>query len=240
MIKNMKTAFTLAEMLISIVIIGVIASIAIPNLKETSDKSANIASMKKAYATATNAFAQIQAELGPPIYWTVKNSGDNTIENQRIFSNDKDKQLSWILKKYILSNTEEIPDDYEIKKLSGNSFEETIKVGDTAFNIDSAFKSIDGMYWFPSKTYSGCKYTQTNKDSEEKETVYSCGLLMVDTNGIKKPNRMGIDVFVFNITTDAIVPYSADSDCEDMKGNGFSCAYKIIQNGDKALDFIYE
>ena len=139
------------------------------------------------------------------------------------------------------------------------------------------------MYWFPSKTYSGCKYAKKLEAATSHKhnggnfnvntrsyinifgspayalpnfqnsgnlgqtsqvrldsAVYLCGLVLVDTNGAKAPNRMGFDVFVFDVRTDGISPHSGDDDCKDLTGNGYTCSSKLINEGEHALDFIYE
>ena len=51
---------------------------------------------------------------------------------------------------------------------------------------------------------------------------------------------MGFDVFVFDVRTDGISPHSGDDDCKDLTGNGYTCSSKLINEGEHALDFIYE
>ena len=46
------TAFTLAEVLLTLMIIGVIAVVTIPTLKESADKSANLSLLQKAYSVS--------------------------------------------------------------------------------------------------------------------------------------------------------------------------------------------
>lgn len=242
-----KKGFTLAEMLLSIVIIGVIAAITIPALKDSSDKSANIASMKKAYSVATNAFSQIEAELGPPIYWKFETTNEESeTVNERVFSTTaQDKGIAFLLKKQIISNGNTIPEEYSIKTLKGDEFSTGSAIDTATININGegslAFQSTDGMYWFPSAAINGCSYTK--KDDKDKEkTIYLCGLILVDINGSKKPNRFGIDVFAFDITPDGVIAHGGETDeCSNIDSDtGYTCSSKILMEGEKALDFIYE
>ena len=277
-------AFTLAEVLITLVIIGVISALTIPTLKETSDRSANLAALQKAYSTATNAFASLTAEYGAPIYWQVPSDAQNApadAKGKRVFSDGEDQGFSWMLKQKISVGQESgvPPSGYIIKKLSGANMTEA-KIGQTEINLSDSsgkvsFQSADNMYWFPSKTYSGCQYTKTLQNAVQGGNInfksyidniigapayaapsfdmvgdmtskldqlvyYICGHIIVDTNGAKAPNRMGFDVFVFDVTTDGIIPQSGDDDCKDISGNGFTCASKLINGDEHALDFIYE
>lgn len=237
MFSKKTNAFTLAEVLLTLMIIGIIATLTIPSLKETADKSANLSLLQKAYSSIANVFAQIQAENGPTLYWKTK-------DGNRVFTNGNSTNISTLLKQRmnVASESGFMPSDYKIKSLKGDD-SDSFQIDDTTVAIKentSSFQTADGMMWFPSNTYSGCKYTKEEEDSS-KTTIYLCGLLIVDTNGIKKPNRMGIDVFVFDITAEGIKPHAGtNDDCADLTGNGYTCAAKILNGNDKALDFIYE
>lgn len=284
-------AFTLAEVLVTLVIIGVISALTIPTLKETADRSANLAALQKAYSTATNAFATLKAEYGAPIYWMVPSDAQNApsaIKGQRVFKDGTDQGFSWMLKQKISVGQQSgiPPAGYKIKKLSGAEMS-TAKIGQTEINLSDSsgnvsFQSADNMYWFPSKTYSGCKYTvdlkaqhagsaqKYNGSAQQYRTkshldifgapayaapnfssaamesmlqnnvVHICGHIIVDTNGAKAPNRMGIDVFVFDVSSDGVIPHTGTDDCKDMTGDGYTCSSKLINGDEHALDFIYE
>lgn len=278
--KNNK-AFTLAEVLVTLTIIGVIASLTIPSLKETADRSANAAALQKAYSTASNAFAQLQAEYGSPIYWRVPLDAKNiaaSMRDKRVFTDGNDQMFAWMLKKKMNVGAEKgiPPENYQIKKLSGAEFSKTEeKIDDTLIYLNDrdgkvSFQTADNMYWFPSHTYSGCKYEKKLKPIEKasidsnllfgmpayaaslddfgitsaeqaNKVINVCGYLMVDINGAKGPNRMGMDVFVFDVTTTGVLPYTPeDDDCKDMTGNGYGCAAKVLAGDEHALDFIYD
>lgn len=289
MFSKNKTAFTLAEVLVTLTIIGVIASLTIPTLKETADRSSNEAALRKAYSTASNAFAQLQAEYGSPIYWRVPTDAkniDTSLRGSRVFTDGKDQMFAWMLKQKmnVASETGIPPENYQIKKLSGSNLSKTEeKIDDTLIYLGNntgqvSFQTADNMYWFPSQTYSGCKYkkeinaskypfslSQMNRPlfalpayaadknltpvgvvngdlvSKLNKTVYVCGYLMVDVNGSKSPNLLGMDVFVFDVTTNGVVPHSAEKDdCKDMSGDGYSCSSKVLAGDEHALDFIYD
>ena len=57
-------AFTLAEVLITLGIIGVVAALTIPTLISNHQKKVYVTQFKKAYNTVTNAFKLIQADTG--------------------------------------------------------------------------------------------------------------------------------------------------------------------------------
>ena len=59
-----KFGFTLAEVLIVLVILGVIAALTVPNLMGTADEKARITAFKKAYSELNHAFQLAIAENG--------------------------------------------------------------------------------------------------------------------------------------------------------------------------------
>ena len=61
---NMKKAFTLAEVLLTLVIIGVVSAMTLPTLLQTTEKKENIARYKKALSTINQAIARNFALYG--------------------------------------------------------------------------------------------------------------------------------------------------------------------------------
>ena len=58
---NYKRAFTLAEVLITLVIIGVIAAISVPTIVANANQKANESRAKKVYSTLANAMTMAKA-----------------------------------------------------------------------------------------------------------------------------------------------------------------------------------
>ena len=68
-IKNCKSAFTLAETLITLAIIGVVAALTIPSLVQRFQERQYVSQLKKTYAVLQNAFQMAIAEHGPIDQW---------------------------------------------------------------------------------------------------------------------------------------------------------------------------
>ena len=64
--ENNKNGFTLAEVLITLVIIGVIAAMTIPTLMNNTNKQEYVSKLKKAYSTMAQATNKIIADEGNP------------------------------------------------------------------------------------------------------------------------------------------------------------------------------
>ena len=88
-------AFTLAEVLITLGVIGVVAALTIPSLIAKHQKKVYVTQLKKAYNTVTNAFKLMQAETG----------SDNLIDNDFITaltvgSSSNEAEVTRLAKKY--------------------------------------------------------------------------------------------------------------------------------------------
>ncbi len=78
-----KIAFTLAETLIVMGIIGVVAALTIPNLNSSTADKEKVAKVKKIYQNLDDALGRAQAVYGPYDEWTL-NITNTTSINQRI------------------------------------------------------------------------------------------------------------------------------------------------------------
>ena len=68
-------AFTLAETLVVMGIIGVVAALTIPNLSSSTANKENVARGQKAYSTINEAFERVQAEYGNIQRWPSRDFG---------------------------------------------------------------------------------------------------------------------------------------------------------------------
>lgn len=81
--SRQKTAFTLAEVLITLGIIGVVAALTLPNLVQQHKDKVKIAKVKKAYSALSNAYAMITTEYGNVDNWGLPQYGYTSNEYAR-------------------------------------------------------------------------------------------------------------------------------------------------------------
>ena len=172
------SAFTLAEVLITLSIIGVVAAMTIPTLVANYQKKETVTALKKAYSQLSQAVKMSELENGDKEYWNYDLPAE-------IFMNT---YLKPFLKNVEQVNSSEIQNNINYKYLNGK----TIVAGSVDGN---AIKLSDGTMifvdsWSPSdKSYRG---------------------LLVDTNGFKKPNILGRDLFAFKIDQKGVCPTNYD------------------------------
>ena len=170
----MKKGFTLAEVLVTMGVIGVIAAVTMPALRNDIWESQRGPLLKTAFEKVSNAFSLATYELGLP------SSEDGSML-------DKDCET---LGAYMVGD-----DDFSSAKLR---IVRTCKgEGNGHSNCNFTYNSSTGFYNLKnSKAYFMAEGPiLINKDSSD--TKFNTKLFVIDTNGTKGPNKWGQDLFVF-------------------------------------------
>ncbi len=212
--------FTLAEILITLGIIGVIAAITIPVLINNYQKTQYVASLKKVYTNLCQVIQQMAMDNGTPDS-VADYFGATTTAGQAIASRMN------VVKTCGTDVNEECFvkfDDY----FDGTA-NSTIHWQD---NVSARYKftTADGVSFSVGSYGSNCK-TNIGFDIQNSTTYYStCGWLYVDVNGAKKPNYFGRDVFGFFIVSGknpSIYPFGgfyaswSNSGTQDLGGSDY-------------------
>ena len=206
-------AFTLAEVLITLVIIGVIATITVPTLINKTNKQEYVSRLKKAYSTLSQATNLIIAEEGPP-----KNN----------WASDPIKIYD-LYKKYLTysrdcDNSTKCWGTGSYKYLNGNNY-------GALDNWDNYRKIVlnDGIsVMFDQFSSSECTFYW-----EDGNPGSGCALIWVDVNGAKKPNIIGRDTFTFVVKEKGLYPVGCNSTwayCSNSS-NSLGCACKVLREG---------
>lgn len=211
-----KKAFTLAECLITLGIIGIVAAMTLPSLIQKHQERVAVTKVKKFYSIMSQALQFAIAGNGAVDEWVYGQTGvSDSIEGNISFVNYFKKYLK------ISKDCGSAPGclaDVDYTLLNGTLW------GD--YDNDPHYKMIlvDGSYLWIRGNYTNC----THPDGL---TPNVCGILWIDVNGKKSPNQIGRDTFAFFIMKNAIIPHSA-KDCENPLGGGWGCAAHILQHGD--------
>ena len=213
--KNIKSkGFTLAEVLITLGIIGVVAAITMPTLINNYKEKATVNKVKKFYSMISQTYLLSVKDNEHADSWNVGNG----------YSATTARQLASYLKPYL-----------KIQKDCGTSsgclgYKSVVKLlkgsnHDTNYDTNSNYYKVilmDGSaMWFRGAT-TYCKTTDGGISN-------TCGVFLYDVNGSKEPNTIGIDIFVFLLTPQGIYP-SFNNDCNKTSA-GWGCSQYIIQKG---------
>lgn len=218
--------FTLAEVLITLGIIGIIASITIHTLLNDINDKQTVTAVKKAYTILSQAYKMAEMENGDPINWFTGAGID--VQNRTAV-------LGTIIPYLKVSkncNTSGQDGCFETHRLlSGGAW----GAGPYGYSLvlDDGM-DLQGWLYAP---VCNDDYTNTNNLALN----HVCAYYFVDINGFKGPNQLGKDTFLFYLTKYGIIPsglkdevggdgFSFDSDCKDINGSGYSCTAWSIYN----------
>jgi len=166
-----KYGFTLAEVLITLVIIGIIAALTIPNVINNYSKQETVSRLKKAYSTIMQATVRAVADHGNVEMWEIGAAGN---------ANDALTFFNKYMAPY-LSLSE------KAQKLSSTSWDKHYS------HLNNSQRDYGDSY-IRAYLSDGSSLTMviTNSTTSDKRIqVY------VDINGDKKPNKLGRDIFIF-------------------------------------------
>lgn len=233
--KNSCKGFTLAEVLITLGVIGVVATITMPTLIQKHREQVTVNKLLKAYSTVSNAYQMAVQENGDINYWFTDGAGtgdngefsynNSTYDNMNIFYNNLSRYLKTISVKE--ASTDNHTDIYSL---------DGTKVTHSIINTGE-IKLADGT------SVIGGYFSKTACDSN-----IACGDFAIDINSLQTPpNTIGKDIFYFNVFPNKIIPMGIytrnnhDAYCNisiNDNWNGYSCTNWIVQN--KNMDYLHK
>ncbi len=229
-----KEGFTLAEVLITLAIIGVVAALTIPSVVRNYQKQQTVTRLKKAYSTISNTTNLAIAEYGPVKTWDMKTANEGSSGQGSIY----------FAQRYLIPYL----------KVSKDCKNQT--TGDCQFKYSTYNKretaSADSQ-WARFYLNDGSAVAVYSYIGYEDLQKYAH--VFIDINGQKEPNIKGRDIFVFLYIvrydtqtnwTPGMRPYSSSSTREGILADttfgcnknvvgtffgGSSCAALIIKDG---------
>ena len=216
-----KAAFTLAEVLITLGIIGVVAAMTMPSLIQNYQEKATVTKLKKCYSLVSQAYASILNDEGGS---DTLQAGDD-LEMMEKFGKYLKYQKTCGRNKGCFPNV-------TYKSVTGNGY--------SKWENDTTDRSrailTDGTLIMFNK--SAMRVGEGN---------YLYAQIYVDINGFKGPNQLGKDFFYFYINPEKIVPGGAKALEEKNEGqkftknciqqNGYACAAWVIYN--ENMDYLH-
>ncbi|MBR6163666.1 type II secretion system protein [bacterium] len=208
-LSQRRGGFTLAEVLITLVIIGVIAAITVPTLMNKTNNQEYVSRLKKAYSTLSQVTNKIIADNGIP------RGSDWTISVDSVYN---------MYKKYLV-NAKECSHD------SGCFSQKTYKF----LNGDDNPDNFDEHWGWQKLILADGTQVMFHSASNECQGNSHCARIYVDINGVKKPNKYGRDLFVFALREQSLLPYGCgdniSDNCNAGDNHGHTCACKVLREG---------
>lgn len=232
-----KFGFTLAEVLITLGIIGVVCAFTIPTLMQNADERATVVALKKAYSTLSNAYKLAEQENGTPDTWGLTTSNGPTGEAPML---NNLKQYLKVDKDCTDGSTGCFPSGVNYKRLATSLGTE----GCYDNYLRPKLKLSDGTLVLVSVDSASC-VSSVGPATPALQNV--CGRYWIDINGYKNPNQMGKDVFGFWLTKYGIIPMGSAQEtfghsftgvCKNKDTQyGYGCSAWVIYN--ENLDYLH-
>ena len=230
-----RVAFTLAEVLITLGIIGIVAAMTIPTLISKYTEKQTVTHLIKVYTTLSNAFQMVNAEYGPISTWGLKNTTSVDENDEVVYDHSAQKIVAERIKPYLKISRQcvigEICYPSSSYTLSGQ------RLGDPSPLSEESDSSPEGSFFLSDGTYINIGWY---------------GLKRIDIGIVLKPdqNILGKTKFFFTYTDKGLIPegmknplneYATfEQHCDPsktFKESGRGCTAWVIYN--KNMDYLY-
>ena len=241
LIKNRSAGFTLAEVLITLVIIGIISAAVIPLMMNNLHKDEMAFRLQRSYSLFNQALLMMARD----------NDSNSELSETGIF-NSSDSTFGNELMKYIKVTKNCGTGSGCFPPQMGSEFQTlSTKVASTSITGSHySFISLDNVAYMVQSTGAGCvsSFNGASSSLYSKHMTQICGLVWIDLNAHKPPNSWGNDIFLFYITNgkgpslypaggrdDSRMRWSNDgvtaTNCTKASPNGYACAGRVVEEG---------
>ena len=203
-----KVAFTLAEVLITLGIIGVVAAMTLPSLIQNYQKKALATQTQKFYSMMSQAVKQYIADYGVDDLRNTPLASDNY---ERSYSPEAIASLRDFVTKYLKVVKECNPNDED----DNNCFAPVYRLWDNSFPDEDNFSNMTDSRFRDYVLADGSVISTGYHVSEAPITLY------VDVNGKRGPNRIGYDLWSMSIFYDGVIDESGVT--PECRKEGIKC-----------------
>lgn len=185
---NYKSAFTLAEILITLGIIGVVAALTIPTLVQNYQKKELTSRLAQTYSILSQAVKMSQVEYGDISTWgyqSNKGSSHNFVDTYKLAGE--------IAEKYFLPHL----------KVAKNHGTTSLKKAGMPSHYNTkdgrSYNSMDPAYIIELTNGVVLMFNYNGNINSDGSFKLSEPVIFVDLNGNKEPNTLGRDLYVFDL-----------------------------------------
>ncbi|MCM1339868.1 MAG: type II secretion system GspH family protein, partial [Muribaculaceae bacterium] len=235
--EGRKAAFTLAEVLITLGIIGVVAVMTIPNLMAQVSEKRDVIKLKKVYSSLLQASKLSQEDLG----------------DIKTYLLSYEKDINWYdtgSHKYFGEYFMKYYNGVHLNRGYNSSWKQGWKSGASVYHVlsgnsFSVYNTLDGVAFIFRVLPNNCTSSFGAFEGGEK----TCGEIFIDLHSsyhqtawsTSNTNRVvGKNVFLFHSTEDGIVPGGTSTyglsplNCYET---AYSCAAWVLKNGN--MDYLH-
>ena len=226
-----KAAFTLAEVLITLGIIGVVAALTLPSLVANYKKSQYVNGLKAGYSILNNGFRQMMAEEGvddiedTELFAVIKAVGSDTdtVASEQAAA----KVISKYFQKARLISRADLITKSSCKDLVGKG-PRMWNLGDKTqcsgnYNMQYALPNGMTMSIYLHDTCSKSSLSEAEIAAAGGKMTKDCGMIDLDLNGERNPNQWGRDGYRFTlIQNGSVVPMYGKDELINLRSSYFT------------------
>lgn len=215
--KIAKNGFTLAEVLITLGIIGVVAALTIPTLMQNIQDKELYTATQKTFSVLSNVTQRIVYENSGTLW---DNSSSDTTVLSKSITDEYAKYLSYV--------QEDTSDKIQTNGWYGYK---SNKIVSTPVSTRYSLVLKDGMY---------LRFLATQNCISPLSTGIGnvCGSIIVDVNGNKSPNMWGRDVQAFDVIKDNNGNYKLLPCGPDVSGHNCSSNSQDITTSQGCTEYV--
>lgn len=236
-----KNSFTLAETLITLAIVGFVASLAIPSLIKDVNNKIYYSQFQEANAIMMNLGMQIYRDYSfniTDIFDTpadVINAFSEKLQYQKICDSANFRGVCWHIE--TAGSKDRVFNLTKTTAIFPSQHTE-----DSILLKNGMLLGIEENYYYPDCDGDWAW------DENTSENIF-CGEMMIDVNGFKGPNVLGRDIFTYILTKHRFYPAGMDNQDIPFSGgycnpdtnpgtaweNGKACTFRLIQ--ERAMNY---
>ncbi len=240
LLNKKKLAFTLAEVLITLGIIGIVAAMTIPTLIAKVQKQQIESQIRENYSSIVQAMKMAENDdVG-----AINNLGVNLSSNKTWFETFLAPYMKF---EQVCYSTGGCWHKYGVvKTLKGSAPTYETKVGESDSligykGVSLTFRTAKGAYFDIDTSAASSTRNLFGVDASGNTIQF-----YFDVNGDRKPNIIGKDIYILVYDSDkGLVPAGSDRTKEEVKancetGNGYWCLEYVKDNGWKISDSVWK
>jgi len=235
--RSRGKGFTLAEILITLTVIGVVAALTIPTLLQNTQQAELKTALKRDFADLSQATLLIKNDAGGTLVNAFRNGAGDGLDSENLKNAYKGK-LNYIKE---CSGTAAYGGSGTGASGEGGCWHGTNnwELLNSTKNLGSQNPGLilnNGTLMFFGLEKSDCMLDLSFTGGAV--TYKRCAAITIDVNGFKKPNVLGKDIFQFSLTSDSLIPAGAQGffvpeitcipGSTDSGNNGYGCTAKYL------------
>lgn len=227
-----KRGFTLAEVLITLGIIGIIAAMTLPTVVNKYKEKETVTKLKKFYSILSQSYLTSVQKYGTPDEWGIRGrDAGSSDENEDSYT----AQNAILIRDRLFESVKKLRDCNNAKNQKSCGMSDKYYRIDGVINTEiggSTAKTSSAFMFDGSSVMIIANPTGEYRGPGVLSKTYA--IIYIDLNGVKSPNTYGKDLFMFYLTKQNIMPAGTENETgwsfSTCYSHGGACTAWVIYN----------